>query len=182
MIVIESNDDADAAAYSILVAQGFKLRREIHPDNGIEFDVATSKSSEYWGISPVDILGLIAMREARGDEWRPSRTENRSFGQYDKAYERIAETELVSNVTARIFVPQNLTRTISIFVTSALRTFSMIAFAAIYLKEYLIAQSPLSLLIFPLTLYGIWMSINALDRFLDFCLSKLFQPISDTFE
>lgn len=182
MLKMISNDNADATAYSILIARGFELRREIDPEVGVEFDVATSENCEYWGITPVDILGLIEIRKERGDHWEPSKAENKLIAEYDKTYKRYEDADFAVDVAARILAPKTITHLVFRSATAVLSPFAMIAFGAIYVKDYLVVQSPLSLLILPLSLYGIWMAFKALDRIVEFYLSKIFSAKTEAVE
>jgi hypothetical protein len=172
MVSIESDDDAYATAYAILKSRGYQLRHDINSDNGFEYDSVETTSAKFWGLSPVDVLGLMTIIETKGDDWRPTKKEIKSYDDFCKMYQQEDDPSILKDVASEVLKPKTMGRLFAIFISHGLRTFSMIGFPAVYLKYYMVLQSPLSLLILPLSMYGIWMSFNALDRAIDHFSNK----------
>lgn len=179
MISIESDDDADAAAYAILKSRGFQLRHDINSDTGFEYDLLETSGAKFWGLSPVDILGLMAIVETRGDDWKPTTKEVKNYDEFYKVYHQENEPSIIKDVYSEVLKTNNIWRMFTTFISHALRTFSMIGFLTIYLKYYMVLQSPMSLIILPLSMYGIWMSFSALDRVIDYFYNKWSKPRVD---
>ena len=166
MVKIVSDDDADAASFSILKSRGYELRRELHSKSGVEYDIAEMNNDQFWGISPTEVLGLITLYEKRGEDWAPSKQENKRFDIFDKAFRRDNDTSPLQEITSELVRPNNMAVLVGLMFVSGLGIFSMIYFAAIYIREYLAANDPLTWLILPLALLGIWTIRGALIKFL----------------
>ena len=108
MLKIISDDNVDATSLSILESRGFQVRRELNEDNGIEYDIAESDSGEFWGISPVEVLGLIQVHRERGDNWQPNKQEVRRFNDFDEDREKEIRKEILEETVSEIKKPKNL--------------------------------------------------------------------------
>jgi hypothetical protein len=164
-VKIVSDDDVDAAAFAILKSEGYEFRRELHPETEVEYDVAESKGDQFWGLSPAEVLGLVTLFSARGEHWKPSNDENKSFSTFNKASQREADTSLAKETVVQIAKPKNLSALVGLALASGLKTFSMICLTAFYLRDFFVVQRPLSWIILPLALFGLWSTFGRLENF-----------------
>ncbi|MEM9572594.1 MAG: hypothetical protein AAF996_14100 [Pseudomonadota bacterium] len=171
MSKIISNDDADAAAFSILQSRGFRLRRELNSENGVEYDIAESELGEFWGLSPVEVLGLVQMHQKRGENWQPNKQEIRHFADFDKDRQKEIRNEIREEIVSELAKPKTLI-TFVLGVMSGLRMILMISFAAVYFNYHLDAASAVSWITLALAIAGIWKCFDSIERIADFYISK----------
>lgn len=166
-----SNDDADATSFSILESRGFRLRRELNSENGVEYDIAESDFGEFWGLSPVDVLGLIHMHQERGENWKPNKQEIRRFADFDKNRRKEIRNEIREEIVSELAKPKYLI-TFVLGMMSGLRLILIIGFAAVYFNYHLDAASAVSWITLPLAIAGIWKCFDAIKKITDFYMSK----------
>lgn len=176
MLKIISDDNVDASSLSILESRGFRVRRELNAENGIEYDIAESDSGEFWGISPVEVLGLIQVHRERGDSWQPNKQEVRRFNDYDEVRETEIRKEILKETVSEVTKPKNLINFAAGVVVSGLRVFLVIGFAAVYFNYHLNAASVVSWITLPLGIIGIWKFFEVIEKTVDFYISKVSEP------
>ena len=72
MIKLSTADAIESTAYEVLREKGFELHVvDMGADNN-RLIVATDKDHEFRGHSALEILGLLAVYEARGEDWHPT--------------------------------------------------------------------------------------------------------------
>ena len=168
---IVSDDNVDAASLSILEAKGFQVRRELNSENGVEYDIAESDSGEFWGISPVEVLGLIQIHQERGENWKPNKQEIRRFADFDRNRQKETENEIRKQIISELAKPKYLI-TLVFGMMSGLRLILIIGFAAVYFNYHLDAASAVSWITLPLAIAGIWKCFDSIQKITDFYLSK----------
>lgn len=176
MFKIVSDDNTDAASFSILESRGYQLKREINSENGIEYDVAETKDSQFWGLAPTDILGLIQLYEQRGENWEPNRQENERFDEFDEARRRERNRENEKEVFDRLTRPKFLTSIASTMIVAGLRAFTMLIFATFYFHDLIKAEALrpwLTWLALPLALFGLWKGFDAFGKLIDNYFEKI---------
>ncbi len=176
MLKIISDDNVDATSLSILESRGFRVRRELNAENGIEYDIAESDSGEFWGISPVEVLGLTQVHRERGDSWQPNKREVRRFKDYDEVRETEIRKEILKETVSEITKPKNLINFAAVAVISGLRVFLVIGFAAVYFNYHLNAASAVSWITLPLGIIGIWKCFEVIEKTANFYMSKVSEP------
>lgn len=72
MTKIASAGNSDSAAYAVLLAKGYIVQIKTRADGKTGWYVAEKDGSEFIGDTPIETLGLIAMFEFRGEDWKPS--------------------------------------------------------------------------------------------------------------
>lgn len=173
MLKIISDDNVDATSLSILESRGFRVRRELNADNGVEYDIAESDSGEFWGISPVEVLGLIQVHRERGGSWQPNKQEVRRFNDFNAVREKEIRKEILEETISEVTKPENLINFAAFGVISGLRMFLVIGFAAVYFNYHLNAASAVSWITLPLGIIGIWKCFEAIEKMANFYVSKV---------
>jgi len=80
MARIVSAGNTEVPAYLVLVSKGFAVRNEPElNDDQKECWFAEKAGDQFVGDSPLQLLGLVAMHEARGQEWMASDAEVDAF-------------------------------------------------------------------------------------------------------
>jgi len=85
MIKIASAGNSDTAAFATLVAMGYSVRIEKNSDEKTGRFVANKAGSEFIGDTPLETLGLIAMFEVRGANWKPTAGEADALAELERA-------------------------------------------------------------------------------------------------
>lgn len=132
------------------------MRREMHQENGVEYDVAETPDGEFWGISPAEVLGLLENHKSRGPNWEPSSKENKRFKSFDKDNRRETNTPVVKELANELLKPKTMARMLSAAFLSGIAVFLMFVFGALYLRDQLNPNAPLSWIALPLALFGLW--------------------------
>lgn len=72
MTKIASAGNSDTAAYAVLLSKGYIVEIRKKSDDKTVWFVAQKDGSEFIGDTPIETLGLIAMFEFRGEDWKPT--------------------------------------------------------------------------------------------------------------
>jgi len=83
MVRIASAGNADTAAFFALNAKGYSVSVRLKSDNKTGWYVATLGENEFIGESPIETLGLIALFEQRGENWKPTDQEVDRFTEFE---------------------------------------------------------------------------------------------------
>ena len=164
MFKIIADDDVDAASFSLLESRGVKMRRDVHQDNGVEYDVAETPDGEFWGISPAEVLGMLEIHKARGSNWKPNSKENKRFRSFDKENRRETETPVVKELASELLKPKFIARMLNTAFLSGIQVFLTCVFGAFYFRDQLNPNAPLSWIALPLALYGLWKIFDRLNE------------------
>lgn len=81
---ISSAGNSDTACYSVLIEMGFSLELLSSGDPAEPWIRATKDELTFNAGSPVEVLGLVAMHQARGDRWKPSDVEVDAYTKFDE--------------------------------------------------------------------------------------------------
>jgi len=80
---IASAGNSDTAAYSALIAKGYSLSVRLKSDKKTGWYIAKLDGHEFIGDSPIETLGLTAMFEQRGEDWKPTNLEVEKFTEFE---------------------------------------------------------------------------------------------------
>lgn len=72
MTKIASAGNSDTAAFAVLLSKGYTVQIRKKSDGKDGWFVAQKDGSEFIGDTPLETLGLIAMFEFRGEDWKPT--------------------------------------------------------------------------------------------------------------
>ncbi|TYC65218.1 hypothetical protein FMN63_22625 [Stappia sp. BW2] len=72
MIKLSTADAVETTAFAVLREKGFELRVVDMGADKNRLIVARDKDHEFHGHSALEILGLLAVYQARGDDWHPT--------------------------------------------------------------------------------------------------------------
>jgi|GEM_PF-3159050 len=75
MIKLSTADAVETTAYAVLREKGFGLHVVDMGENKTRLIVAKDEKHEFRGHSALEILGLLAVIEARGEDWQPTEDE-----------------------------------------------------------------------------------------------------------
>ena len=67
-MLIAAAGNTEAAAYFVLEGKGFQVQRLVL--DGAETWIATRDDQSFRGDGPLQLLGLVALHEIRGDQWQ----------------------------------------------------------------------------------------------------------------
>ncbi len=80
MARIVSAGNTEVPTYLVLISKGFAVRNESNPtDSEKESWLAEKAGEQFVGDSPLQLLGLVAMHEERGQDWMASDAEVEAF-------------------------------------------------------------------------------------------------------
>ena len=83
MTKIASAGNSDTAAYAVLLSKGYKVEIRKESDGKDGWFVAQKDGSEFIGDTPLETLGLVAMFEFRGEDWKPTDLEIMAIADLD---------------------------------------------------------------------------------------------------
>ena len=84
---ITSAGNSDTAAFCALISKGYTLSVKLKSDNKTGWYIAKLGTNEFIGDSPIETLGLIAMFDQRGEDWKPTNKEVEEFTDFEvRAY------------------------------------------------------------------------------------------------
>ena len=72
MARISSAGNSDTAAFAVLWEQGYELTVIAGSNSSDALLVATKDDHTFSGYTPLEVLGLVAMFQARGENWKPT--------------------------------------------------------------------------------------------------------------
>ena len=72
MTKIASAGNSDTAAYAVLLSKGYAVQILKKSDGKTGWFAAQKDGCEFIGDTPIETLGLIAMFEFRGEDWKPT--------------------------------------------------------------------------------------------------------------
>lgn len=85
MTKIASAGNSDSAAYAVLLSKGYTVKIEKKTDCNAGWYVAEKDGSKFIGDTPIETLGLIAMFEYRGEDWKPTDLEVMAITEFEEA-------------------------------------------------------------------------------------------------
>jgi hypothetical protein len=68
-MLIAAAGNVEAPAFLVLESKGFRVERTVDNASDTECWSASKGDLRFLGDSPLQVLGLVAMHEARGNEW-----------------------------------------------------------------------------------------------------------------
>ncbi len=83
MVHIGAAGNTDTAAYAVLLEQGFTMEARQRSIDEEPVYVAKRGSDSFTGGGPLEILGLIFLYQARGDNWMPADEEVDGFLEFE---------------------------------------------------------------------------------------------------
>ena len=86
---IATAGNSNTAAFCALISKGYTLSVKLKSDKKTGWYIAKLGANEFIGNSPIETLGLIAMFEKRGDDWKPTNKEVEEFTEFEvQAYSK----------------------------------------------------------------------------------------------
>ena len=86
---IATAGNSDTADFCALLSKGCTLSVKLKSDKKTGWYIAKLGANEFIGNSPIETLGLIAMFEQRGDDWKPTNKEVEEFTEFEvQAYSK----------------------------------------------------------------------------------------------
>jgi hypothetical protein len=79
MVTIADAGNVMVPAFLALRAKGYRVSRTVANEGGLEFWHAERQSERYTAADTLALLGLVALYETRGDEWRAQDSEIDEF-------------------------------------------------------------------------------------------------------
>ena len=85
MTKVVAAGNSNTASFTVLIDQGFQVEAISVSSDGSPYYCAKKDGNEFLGASPIEILGLITMFQARGADWYPTDEEVHYFTDFEDA-------------------------------------------------------------------------------------------------
>ncbi len=87
MVKLSAAENVETTAYAVLRQQGFELSVVDMGAGKTPFLIAKDKDHEFRGHSALEILGLMAVYQARGEDWHPTDEDEHHRTKYWDAFD-----------------------------------------------------------------------------------------------